>query len=318
MRELLILEPFRPEHMERIREAAGENWTIHFHPQGLPEAELKAALSTAEVVCGAPAPRLLHKTGSVKWLQLVSAGTDAYTNGGVPFPEGMRLTNASGAFGHIISQYVVAQILSIMLNLPGYHCQQQQELWNDLGPVASLEGATVLIFGTGNIGTEITERLKGFHTCNVGVCRNTSRPRPGFDRLCTMEEAADWLPKADVVIGCIPASPASHHYMNEERLSSMKPGAVLINVGRGSFIDSDALVKVLESGLLRGAAMDVTEPEPLPVGHPLWKLPNCLITPHTSGGSFGRHIGTENRICDILCENLRRWNQGEGLKNLVL
>lgn len=317
MKELLILVPFREQHIARIRQAAGEGWSLNIHPKGLPEEELRKALATAEAVIGEPAPALLQETESVKWVQITSAGTDLYTRGTVPFPKGMRLTNASGGFGHIISQYAVGQVLAIMQNFPGYVRQQQGENWHDLGPVDSLEGTTVLIFGAGNIGSLTAKRLQGFDTYNVGVCRNTSKGRPGFHTLCTLEEAETWLPKADVVIGCIPNTEESCHYLNEQRLNLMKAGAVLVNVGRGNFVDSMALDRVLTAGRLRGAALDVTEPEPLPVGHTLWRNPRCIITPHVSGGSFGRHIGTEDRICDICCENLQRWNKGEELTNII-
>jgi phosphoglycerate dehydrogenase-like enzyme len=317
MRELLICAPFCPEHLERIKQAAGAGWDIRILPENAPAGELRQALSTAQVVIGNPTPSRLRKTNSVKWVQITNAGTDPYTEGSIPFPEGMRLTNASGAFGTMMSQYVLGQVLAIMQNLPAYHCNQLEETWKDLGTVSSLEGATVLIFGAGNIGTMTAKRLQGFDTFTIGVCRNTEQERPYFDALCTLEEAEAWLPKADVVIGCIPNHADTRHYLDERRLGLLKEGAVLVNVGRGNFIDCMALNDLLNTGKLKGAALDVTQPEPLPQGHPLWKNPRCVITPHVSGGSFGRTHITEEHICRICCENLRRWNQGEELINLV-
>ena len=97
----------------------------------------------------------------------------------------------------------------------------------------------------------------------------------------------------------------------------MRPGAVLVNVGRGNFVDCDALADVLAAGAIRGAALDVTSPEPLPADHPLWAEPRCVITPHVSGGSFGRHRQTEDNICAICCDNLRALRTGAALRNLV-
>lgn len=164
--------------MDRIRRAVGSDFEIEFHPHGLPEEELRLALADAEVVIGEPAPHLLHETRSVKWVQMTWAGTDLYTRGSLSFPEGMRLTNASGGFGNIISQYVVGQTLSLMQNLPHYRLQQQEDKWADLGPVASLEGATVMIFGAGNIGSEIARRLQGFDCTIMGICRSPKRTAP--------------------------------------------------------------------------------------------------------------------------------------------
>lgn len=318
MRKLLILVPFKEYHMERIRRAAGDDFTIEFHPNGLPEEELRTALSDAEVVIGEPAPHLLHETDSVKWVQMTWAGTDLYTRGKVPFPAGMRLTNASGGFGNLISQYVVGQTLSIMQNLPGYREQQMQENWSDMGPVASLEGATVMIFGAGNIGSEVARRLEGFDCTIMGICRRPHENRTYFDSLFTLDQAEMLLPLADVVVGCIPNTPETAHFLNEDRLRRMKKGAVLVNVGRGNFIDCEALARVLAEGRLRGVALDVTDPEPLPVGHPLWKEPRCVITPHVSGGSFGRHKVTEDLICEICCKNLMKWRDGAKLNNVIL
>lgn len=318
MKELLILVPFKADHMRKIEAAAAGEWDIRFHPHGLTGDELKEALCTAEAVIGEPAPELLHEAKNLKWVQMTWAGTDLYTRGKIPFPEGMRLTNASGGFGTIISQYVLGQILSIMQNFPAYNRQKELGIWRDVGPVDSLEGKSVMIFGAGNIGSETAKRLQGFDPVIYGICRNPSRPRRYFDSLLTLEESDAMLRDAHVVVCCIPNSEETVHFLNRDRLYRMRPDAVLVNVGRGNFIDCEALAEVLASGHLRGAALDVTEPEPLPPSHPLWREPRCVITPHVSGGSFGRWKGTEDLICDICCENIRRWSRGEELKNIIL
>lgn len=317
MRKLLILVPFQEYHLERIARAAGTDFDIQFCPNGLPEAELKQALSQAEVVIGEPAPHLLHETASVKWVQMTWAGTDLYTRGSIPFPENMRLTNASGGFGNLISQYVIGQTLSIMQNLPHYRAKQLEQVWSDLGPVASLDGSTVMIFGAGNIGSEVARRLQGFDCTVMGICRSPEKNRTYFDSLFTLEQAEMLLPLADVVVCCVPNTEETAGYFNENRLRRLKKGAVLVNVGRGNFIDCNALARVLYEGLLRGAALDVTNPEPLPVGHPLWSEPRCVITPHVSGGSFGRNRITEDLICDICCQNLMKWRYNEPLNNII-
>lgn len=318
MKHLLVLKPFREEHLERLYEAAGDKWTVEVHRNGLEGNELRQALRRADAVIGTPPLSMLHECPNVQWVQSTFAGTDEYTRAKRPFPEGMILTNAVGAFGNIMSQYVIGQILSIMQNLPAYQRQQKLEKWEDLGAVASLEGAEVLIFGTGGIGSATARRLQGFDAHIVGVCRDTSKPRAYFDRLVTLDEAEDELSRADVVVCCVPNTAETEHYLNAHRLYLLKRGAVLVNVGRGNFLDTLALADLLAQGHLRGVALDVTEPEPLPAGHPLWREPRCVITPHVSGGSFSRHYITEDNICNICCENLHRWNAGEELHNRVL
>lgn len=315
---VLIIVPFRERHMAALRAAAP---TARFTQVVKPDRdELRALLQKADVVVGEPAPALLAEGTPVRWVQMTWAGTDLYTRGRIPFPEGMRLTNVAGtAYGHTISQYIMGQVLSLMQNLPTYVRQQEREVWQDVGKVASLEGARILVFGTGDIGRCTARRLAGFDTGRVvGVCRDTSKPRAGFDELVQLDDAERCLAEANVVINCLPNTPETAGYLDERRLRLMRDDAILVNVGRGNFVDCAALARVLADGHLRGAALDVTEPEPLPAGHPLWQEPRCVITPHASGGAFGKSEGTEDRICSVTCENLRRFVAGEPLTHVVI
>ena len=316
--ELLILVPFKEHHIEQIREAAGADFTICHFPAGLSGKQATQALATATAVVGEPEVEDIAASPKVQWVQMTWAGTDKYTRSGKPFPEGVQLTNAVGGYGHTISQYALGQALSICQNLGRYAKQQASGQWRDLGAIESLEGATVLIFGAGDIGSHCAKRFAGFDAHIVGVCRNAEKPRLYFDELCTLDQAELFIPKADVIIGAIPNNDASANYFDARRLALCKPSAALVNVGRGNFIDNMALDAALSAGKLRGAALDVTNPEPLPEGHPLWQQDRCMITPHCSGGAFGRLPETEQRICDLTCENIRRFRAGEPLKNRVL
>lgn len=316
---VLITVPFKERHMVRLRNVAGSSTILTQVSVPADSDEMRKYLAQADVVIGEPAPTLLAEGTPVQWVQMTWAGTDLYTRGTVPFPEGVRLTNVAGAaYGHIISQYVLGQVLSIMQNLPTYVRQQELEDWRCAGSVQSLDDKRVLIFGAGDIGVCTARRLQGFDVHVVGVCRNTAQPRPGFDRLVTLDEAEALLPSSDVVVNCLPNTDATAHWLDERRLALMKPDAILVNVGRGNFIDCNALANVLARGHLHGAALDVTDPEPLPQGHPLWKEPRCVITPHEAGGAFGKSDGTEDRICDVSCENLRRFIAGQPLTHVVL
>lgn len=320
--EVLVLAPFKEEHMARIREAAGEGAHVvqmPYDPKKFVQDDVAAELKRAEVVIGEPAARLLTDDVAVKWIQMTWAGSDIYTSR-VRFPEGIAVTNVAGyAYGHTISQYVVGQILALTQNLAAYARQQTSETWRDLGKVKSLEGANVLIYGAGDIGSNVAKRLRSFDVAQiVGVCRDTSKPREHFDRLVTLSQAELQLPQADVVVCCMPQSPATHKYFNARRLERLKEDSVLVNVGRGDFIDLDALYKVLTAEQIRGVALDVTDPEPLPMRHRLWRHPRCIITPHISGGAFGHSDETEERICQVCCENLRRYSEGAPLTHQVI
>ena len=316
---VLVLVPFRPHHLAALQEAAaGRARIVQVWPA--PEDELLAELlADAEIVIGEPAPAVLASADTVRWVQMTWAGTDLYTRGTTPFPAGCTLTNVAGsAYGHIISQYVVGQVLALAQNLPAYVRQQEREIWHDVGAVKTLEGCQVLIFGAGDLGLRTAERLSSFGVHSTGVCRSTEAPRPPFERLATLAEAEALLPEADVVVNCLPNTDETAGYLDARRLALLKPDSILVNVGRGNFIDCNALAEMLAEGAIRGAALDVTDPEPLPAGHALWREPRCVITPHAAGGGFGKSLATEDRICAVAAENLARYLGGEPLTHVVI
>ena len=180
----------------------------------------------------------------------------------------------------------ISVILSFYRKLLGYHRNQIKHLWLDLGAERTLHNKTALIFGAGDIGTCTAEKLKAFGTFNVGVRRNISNKPDCFDEMCLLAHADEWLKKADIVICCIPNSEETFHFLNDKRLRMMKDDALLLNMGRGSFVVADDLTKFLSEGHLLGAALDVTEPDPLPPEHPLWDMENVILTPHIAGPSF--------------------------------
>ena len=226
----------------------------------------------------------------------------------------MLLTTASGAFGETIAEHAIGMLLALCRRLPAY---ARQGNWNDLGSERRVAGGTALIFGAGDLGGCIARRLQAFGVKTFGVCRRISPGRPGFDRLVRLDEAETLLPAADFVLGAMPQSPETAGWLSAERLALLPQDAVVVNVGRGSFLDADALARELQNGHLFGAGLDVTDPEPLPAAHPLWSLPNCILTPHVAGVSFGHLPQTEERIWRICAENLERYAAGNPLRNLV-
>ena len=173
----------------------------------------------------------------------------------------------------------------------------------------TLSGSRVLILGCGDIGSKTAVKLKNFGAETVGI-RKKIRPAEGFDCIYDINSLDRELSLADIVIGCLPKTPLTYHLLDSRRISLMKSDGLIVNVGRGSLIDTEALTEALSGGHLYGAILDVFEQEPLPATSPLWTMYNVLITPHISGPSFGHSPHTEKLITDICEENIGRYMNG--------
>ena len=273
----------------------------------------KIARST--VILGCVPPHMLTGCTGLKWLQTWSAGVNQYLAPGA-LPQGAMLTSASGAYGQAVSEHMFASLLSVMKRLNTYRDCQRDHQWTDLGQVKALTGATVLCLGTGDLGSHFAGLVKAMGAHTVGLNRHPEKPVAHMDELHPLTELDAWLPQADVVAMTLPETPETIHLMNAYRLSLMKSDAILVNAGRGSAVDCLALAEMLRAGKLWGAALDVTEPEPLPADHPLWDCPNLVLTPHIGGGD---HLPqTVRNIVHIALENLRRFTAGEPLRNRAL
>lgn len=268
---------------------------------------------SASIIFGCPPPKALADAKELRWLQTWSAGVDPYLRSGV-FPDGAALTSAVGAYGQAVSEHMLAMLLSLMKRLPQYRDLQGCEGFDDLGNVKSLRDATVLVLGTGDIGSSFASLCKALGAAKVlGLRRDSSKSADGVDEMHPFANLDFLLPRADVVAMVLPRSPETDGLMSEDRLRRMKADAILLNAGRGTSVDCDALARILASGHLWGAGLDVTAPEPLPAGHPLWQCPNALLTPHIAGGE---HLSaTRARIAAIALENLRAYVAGKPLRN---
>lgn len=278
--------------------------------------EHAAALGDAEICIGEPTLALVQQAEKLRWVQMTWAGTDIYTRR-TGFPERVTLTNASGAFGRTISEYVLGGILTLYRNFPAYREQQKQAVWRTVGAERTLYGRTVLILGTGDLGSNVAKRLRGFGTVNIGVRRAAGETLPYFDEVRGIAELDELLPQADIVIGCLPNTPGTAGLLTETRLRRMKQDALLVNVGRGTLLSTAELAAVLADGHLSGAVLDVCDTEPLPPSSPLWGMENVLLTPHVSGRGFGHDRGTERLIWEIVMDNLARYLEGKKLRHIV-
>lgn len=316
MKKILVLAPFSAAQ-KRLLEEAAPGYAFLYAQAG--DALSPSLTDGVEIIIGEPEHSVIAAAPALKWVQMTWAGTDKYTAPSAkPFPQNIALTNASGAFGPIMSEYALGAVLSLYHRFPAYLRRQQRARWADAGAERSVCGKQVLIFGAGDVGRNTAGRFSALGAHVAGVRRRTAEIPAGFERIVPLDAAEAELPGADIVINCLPNSASTAGYLSERRLSLLKPDAVLVNMGRGSFIDTDALARRL--ALLPGfsAALDVTDPEPLPEEHPLWKMENVILTPHVAGPSFGHCPDTEERICRICCDNLRFWQSGQPLVNRVL
>ena len=230
-------------------------------------------------------------------------------------PEGVILTSSSGSNRQSVAEHILSFTLALCRRLPTYRDAQRDHRWEDHGAMKTIFGANVLVVGAGNIGATYAAMCRGLGAHTIGLKRTVNGPIAGFDEVFSIDHLDDLLPQADVVVLVLPHSAQTVGLMDEGRLSLMKEDAILISSGRGSVLDQEALARTMKGGRLWGAALDVTEPEPLPTDSPLWDIPNLIITPHVAGGM---RLELTRRVCiQMAQDNLRRYLAGEPLKNRV-
>lgn len=308
--QILVLIPTQEHQKSLLKSKVKEAEFTFIDSSEVTDKQIKQA----DIIIGNPPIKMLHGSENLKWLQLNSAGYDNYLGEGILSSDTI-LTNASGAYGLAISEYMVCGLLMLWKKMPFYVEQQKLAQWSDGGAVKSIFGSTILIVGFGDIGNEFAKRVKAMGAHVIGIRRNIDQKPDYVDELYTMDYLDELLPKVDAVSLSVPATKETYHLINEKRLSSMKSDAVLINVGRGTAIDSDALCEALNQGEIGGAYLDVTDPEPLEKQHPLWHAKNVIITPHITGGF---HLPeTLNRIIQISADNLGAFTLNKPLKNVV-
>ncbi len=329
MKNILVTIPVEPAHVEKLK-AAGAGCEFRFKQAAPLPSLVKAPLpfenllktepvtqediDWADIILGNVKGAMLHGSEKLQWLQTNSAGVEEYIKPGV-LAQGAQLTNATGAYGLAIAEHMLAMLLGIFKKLELYRDAQKSGAWESLGAVRSIYGSTVLVLGMGDIGGEFGKRCKALGAKVIGV-RRTNAQKPDYaDEVRLIDELDEILPQADVVAITLPGTEATRNLINRSRIESMKPGAVLLNVGRGYIVDTEALCDALESGALSGAGVDVTEPEPLPSEHRLWQIPTAVVTPHISG--FYHLKETHERIVGIMADNLGRFLRGEPLRNQV-
>lgn len=314
MRKLAVCVTFMNEKYRRQIDAAAEaaGFMVHYYDS---QAALTPHIGDYEVLFGHPVPALLRQASQLKWLCSDYAGVEKYLDDAVwPQPDCL-LSNASGAYGPTISEHILMVLLMLLRRMPEYQADLCQRQWTFHAPIRSIIGSHVVMLGTGDIGSHTARRLKALGASVTGVCRSGRSEEPAFDRVVPIQELDSVLPEADALVMALPSTPETEGVLSRERIALLPEQAYVVNVGRGSAIDQNALVEALMQRKLAGAALDVMTPEPLPADDPLWDCPNTIITPHVSGNmSLGLTCDID---VDMFCADLARYAAGEPLSNLV-
>ncbi len=310
MKTVLVYLPLEPRHREKL-EAAGAGCRFLYT---LPGEDVDALLPQAEIIIGNVPPAKLNKAEKLELMQLNSSGAAEYAAPGVLRP-GVRLVNATGAYGRSVAEHALAATLMLQKNLHLYRDSQRQARWTDFGKVGSIAGSVVAVVGLGDIGLRYARMAKALGAYTIGLKRRAGERPEGVDELRRTDELMEVLTRADVVASFLPGTKDTEHLYTLEHFKAMKDSAIFLNCGRGNAVDGQVLYEALSKGLIAAASVDVTDPEPLPESSPLWGLDNLLLTPHVSGGY---HLyETFETIIDIASKNLAAYLSGGELVNIV-
>ena len=301
-----------PAQLARVRGALGADDTVTVAQT---REEALAAAPTAHVVLGFIDEELFATTERLRWVHAIAAGVDAFL-----FPEFQQgdvlLTGEKGLVGGHLADHAFALLLALSRRL-ATAVRLGPTAWEQRGALRSesleLSGLEMGIIGFGGTGREVARRAAAFGMRCRAVDRDAVHGTPETPLVHTLSHLPGLLEQSDVVTVCCPLTAETAGLIDAAALERMKPSAFLINVTRGAIVDGEALVRALEEGQIAGAGLDVTPPEPLPADHPLWRMDNVVITPHTAGASQLR----ADRNLERFVENLRRFRRGQPLIGLV-
>lgn len=309
---LNFMEETHRRQIQTAAEAAG--FTAHFFAPGQFE-EAKACLQDCEILY-AHSPALLRAApATLKWYCCAFAGVDPYCkDDGIFANPDCLLTNSNG-YGVTIAEHVVMVMLMLMRRMPEYTEIVRNRVWNNQLPIRSIRGSEFTVLGTGNIGVNVAERLRGMGAAKIIGVNRSGKGNSAFDEVYPISQLDQLLPSAQTLVMALPGTAETEHILNRQRIALLPETAYVVNVGRGSAVDQDALMDALNQNQLAGAALDVFVPEPLPEDHPLWDTKNLIITPHVSGNltlGYTRDINVE-----MFCEDLANYAAGRPLNGLV-
>jgi len=315
MKKLAVVgHTFQPHNLQKIQTAAADcGFLVDFYAENRLAPELAAHY---EVLYGLPSPRLLPLMTNLKWFHSCAAGVDAYVKEELYPDPATVLTNSAGAYGTTISEHIIMVLLMLLRQYPAFADIVSRRDWVRELPMRSICGSRITVLGMGDIGTTFAQKAKAMGAAHICGVRRSAKPGPScYDRVVTYRELDSVLPDTEILVMALPGTPETVELLNRERIALLPRNAIVVNVGRGSAVDQQALMDALNEDRIAGAALDVMVPEPLPKDHPLWETKNLLLTPHCSG-NFSLGL-TEDINVDRFCENLVRYSKGEPLKHLV-
>ena len=308
----LTLPEVTDDDLAQIRAAAGPDGEVVV---AYNREDALEQIGEAEVLLGYLTEDLFAEAAQLKWVHATASGVDGYLFDAFREAD-IPLTGEKGLVGPHLADHGFALLLALARSL-GPALRLRGEAWGERVAMRraafELSGLTMGIVGFGGTGRAIAQRARGF---GMEVRAVDAMPVPATAEVrmvLGMNKLDEMLARCDVVAVCAPLTAETHHLFNRERFAQMKPGSVIMNVTRGEIIELDALIEAIESGQLRGAALDVVEGEPLPADHPVFTLDNVVMTPHTAGASQLR----AGRNLERFCENLRRYRGGRELVGLV-
>ena len=268
-------------------------------------------MQIADVIVGWPPAELLSRKVKVRLVQLPSAGYEDYLDSRA---SEIVICNAAGVSSPAVAEHCLALMLALARRLPEHLADTRVRRWRRLEPYRELTGSTVCIVGLGDIGREVARRCKLFGMTVIAVTGSRRAVTGCVDRTHTLDELNVALSKADFVIVALPGGHATRGLVDANAIGSIKTGAYLVNIGRGTTLDQQALIESLRSERLSGAGIDVWDPEPPEESSPLWELHNVIVTSHSAGLSSK----IQGRFATLVVDNLTRLERGSPLRNQVI
>ena len=330
MVDVLVTVPFGEEFQERIRAVDGRlrvreatqplrqflRGELPEDPETVRAAEQDAAalLSDTEVIVGwARFPvEALRWADRLRWIQAISAGVDRLDP---RVMERITLTNGNGLGAEPIGEHVICHLLMLARGAPIYLRRQVEHRWERGVQAREISGMTMGVVGMGAIGSAVARRARALGLRVIAIRRSATRRAPDLvaDEVCPPDDLPYLLAESDVVVLATPLTAETRGLIGERELHTMRPGSYLINIARGGVVNEPAMIAALRDGHLGGAGLDVFATEPLPSDSPLWDMPNVIVTPHVAASS-DRYM---RRVEELVCDNLRRYLEGQPLRNAV-
>ena len=315
-RNICIYQEFLTDaHKAQIQKTAEEaGFVPHFFTLDQFE-EAKACVQDCEVLY-AHSPKLLRAApATLKWYCCSFAGVDPYCKDPSIFANPDCVLTNSNVYGVTIAEHVVMVTLMLLRRMPEYEEIVRNRSWSNQLPIRSIRDNEFTILGTGNIGVNVAERVRGMGAAKVIGLSRSGKPHPAFDEVHPIADLDKVLPDTKILVMALPGTAETIHILDRARIALLPKDACVINVGRGTAVEQEPLIEALNSGRIAGAALDVMDPEPLPQDHPLWSAKNLILTPHVSGNM------TLGYTCDtnvaMFCEDLKNYAAGKPLNGFV-